>query len=160
TLIGVAMGYVFQSEEQKLAVEGLQRFLRAEVEPVFNKEYRDRPMPKEKMAEFMAKLSEYGLVSGLIGEAHGGMGADWLTNVMLSEEVAAVSLDTSTPVLITSFGAYTLEHAAPDHLRERYLPGLVKGETFVSMGISDPGAGSNVAEVRPRARRDGDHYVI
>jgi alkylation response protein AidB-like acyl-CoA dehydrogenase len=154
------MGYVLQNEEQKLAVEGLRRFLKAEVEPVFNKEYRDRHMPKEKMAEFMTKLSEYGLVSGLVGEVHGGMGADWLTNVMLFEEVAAVSSDISTPVLINSFGAYMLEHAAPAHLRERYLPGLVKGESFVSMGISEPGAGSNVAEIRTRARREGDQYVI
>jgi acyl-CoA dehydrogenase len=154
------MGHVVQTEEQTLAIEGLRRFLRAEVEPVFNKEYRDLAMPKERMAEFMAGLAALGLVSGAVSEAHGGMGIDWLTLAMLFEEVCAVSIDISTPVLINTFGAYMLEHGAPAHLRDRYLPGLVKGETFVSMGISEPGAGSNVAEIRTRARREGDHYVI
>jgi alkylation response protein AidB-like acyl-CoA dehydrogenase len=88
------------------------------------------------------------------------MGLDWLTMIMLFEEVATASADLSVPVLINSFGAYMVEQLAPQHLRERYLPGLVSGELFCSIGISEPDVGSNVLEIKTRARRDGDHYIL
>ncbi len=154
------MGHVFRTQEQEMAVDGLRRFLAAEIDPVFSREYRDRFVPRERMGAIMRQLSEYGLVSGVVSEAHGGMGLDWLTSLMLYEEVATTSCDLSVPVLINSFGAVLLEKAAPAHLRERYLPGLLRGESFVSVGISEPDVGSNVLEIKTRARRDGDHYVI
>ncbi len=154
------MGYVFQTEEQKMAIEALRRFLEAEIDPIFRKEYRDRFVPRERMAAIMRQLCEYGLVGGVVSEASGGMGLDWLTSLMLFEEVATISADLSVPVLINSFGAVLLEKIAPPHLRERYLPGLLRGDTFVSMGISEPDVGSNVLQVSTRAPCDGDHFVI
>ena len=154
------MGYVFQTEEQQAAVDGLRRFLDAKVEPVVNKEYRDKFIPREKMGAIMRELTQFGLVSGVISEANGGTGIDWLTMIMLFEEVATTSADLSVPVLINSFGAYMVEQLAPAHLRERYLPGLVSGELFCSVGISEPDVGSNVLEIKTRARRDGDHFII
>ncbi|MDM4764772.1 acyl-CoA dehydrogenase family protein [Pelomonas sp. SE-A7] len=154
------MGHVFRTEEQGMAVDALRTFLAAEIDPLFNKEYRDRYMPREVMAGLMRRLAEFGLVSGVVSEARGGLGLDWQTTLMLYEEIVATSADLSVPVLINSFGAHLLETLAPEHLRERYLPGLVAGDSFVSMGISEPDVGSNVLEIRTRARRDGDHWVI
>jgi alkylation response protein AidB-like acyl-CoA dehydrogenase len=45
-------------------------------------------------------------------------------------------------------------------LRERYLPGLIRGEAIISVAISEPGAGSNVLEIKTRARQDGNHWVL
>jgi alkylation response protein AidB-like acyl-CoA dehydrogenase len=154
------VGHVFRTEEQQAAVDGLRRFLDDKVEPVFNEEYRDKFVPREKMGAIMRQLTQFGLVSGVISEANGGTGIDWLTMIMLFEEVAATSADLSVPVLINSFGAYMVERLAPAHLRERYLPGLISGELFCSVGISEPDVGSNVLEVKTRARRDGDHFII
>ncbi|WP_342312648.1 acyl-CoA dehydrogenase family protein [Burkholderia pyrrocinia] len=154
------MGHVFRTEEQQAAVDGLKRFLDAEIDPIFSKQYRDKFVPRDKMAEIMRRLAEFGLVSGIGSEANGGMGLDWLTSLMLFEEVAATSADLSVPVLINSFGVVLLEKVAPPHLRERYLPGLLSGDSFVSMGISEPDVGSNVLEIKTRARRDGDHFII
>ncbi len=154
------MGHVFRTEEQQGAVDGLRRFLNAEIDPLFNKTYRDKFVPREVMAGVMRQLAQFGLVSGIAGEANGGMGLDWLTALMLFEEVATVSSDLSVPVLINSFGVVLLEKIAPAHLRERYLPGLLSGDSFVSMGISEPDVGSNVLEIKTRARRDGDYYII
>jgi acyl-CoA dehydrogenase len=154
------VGHVFRVEEQQAAVDGLRRFLNDKVEPVFNKEYRDKFVPREKMGAIMRELTQFGLVSGVISEANGGMGIDWLTMIMLFEEVATTSADLSVPVLINSFGAYMVEQLAPAHLRERYLPGLVSGDLFCSVGISEPDVGSNVLEIKTRARRDGDHFII
>lgn len=154
------MGHVFRTEEQQAAVDGLKRFLDTEIDPIFSKQYRDKFVPRDKMAEIMRRLAEFGLVSGIGSEVNGGMGLDWLTSLMLFEEVAATSADLSVPVLINSFGVVLLEKVAPPHLRERYLPGLLSGDSFVSMGISEPDVGSNVLEIKTRARRDGDHFII
>jgi alkylation response protein AidB-like acyl-CoA dehydrogenase len=154
------VGYVFRTEEQQAAVDGLRRFLADKVEPIFNKEYRDTFVPREKMAEVMAQLADFGIVSGMASEANGGLGIDWLTSTMLLEEVAAASTDLSFPVVLNSFGVQILEKIAPAHLRERYLPGLLAGTSFFSAGISEPDVGSNVLEIKTRARRDGDDYVI
>ena len=154
------MGHVFRSEEQELAVTSLRRYLNKEVDAIYQHEFRDRFVPRERLIPIMRQLSECGLVSGAVSEAHGGMGLDWPTMLMLFEEVATTSTDLSVPVLINSFGAILLERLAPAHLRDRYLPGLLRGESFVSIGISEPDVGSNVLEIKTRARRDGDHYII
>lgn len=154
------MGHVFRTNEQQLAVEALKRYLDAEIDPLFNREYRDRFVPRDVMAGAMRQLAQFGLVSGAVSEAHGGLDLDWSTMLMLYEEVATASTDLSVPVLINSFGAQLLEKLAPPHLRERYLPGLLSGDSFVSLGISEPDVGSNVLEIKTRARRDGDHWVI
>jgi alkylation response protein AidB-like acyl-CoA dehydrogenase len=154
------MGHVIRTEEQQAAVDGLKRFLAAEIEPVFSKEYRDTFVPRERMGKIVRELTKFGLISGAVSEEHGGMGLDWLTMIMLFEEVATASADLSVPVLINSFGATMIEQLAPRHLLERYLPGLVSGELFCSIGISEPDVGSNVLEIKTRARRDGDHFVL
>ena len=156
------MGHVFRNEEQELAVQGFRRFLDHEIEPIV-REYRDRFIPKEMMLGILRELVEYGLITGVVAEEHGGMGGtacDWQTATMLFEELVYTSVDLSTVVLINTFGASLLEQIAPAHLRERYLPGLLKGDTIISIGISEPDVGSNVLEIKTRARRDGDHYVI
>ncbi|MCY1297906.1 Cyclohexane-1-carbonyl-CoA dehydrogenase [compost metagenome] len=154
------MGHVIRTAEQRDAVESFRRFLADKIDPIFNKEYRDRFIPREKMAEVMRQLTEFGMITGAVSEANGGLGLDWPTMIMLFEEVAACSVDLSSPVVINTFGALLLEQLAPEHLLERYLPGLLSGDQFVSIGISEPDVGSNVLEIKTRARRDGDDFII
>ena len=100
------MGHVFRTEQQQAAVDGLKRYLNDKIDPLFRKEYRDDALvPKGKMREFLKDLSEFGMVSGVVGEEHGGMGIDFLTLTMLFEEVCASALDVSTVVLINTFAA-------------------------------------------------------
>src|SRR5947199_250504 len=155
------MGHVIRTEEQDAAVDGLRRFLNDKIDKVFSKEYRDNGLvPKETMRELMQELTQFGMVSGAVSEANGGMGIDFLTLTMLFEEVAACALDLSTVVLINTFGAKMIAELAPAHIREHYLPGLVSGDLFCSLAFSEPDVGSNVMEIKARARRDGDDYIL
>ena len=155
------MGHVFRTQEQGAAVDGLKRFLADKVDRIFQKEYRDNALvPKEKMRELMKELTQFGMVSGAVSEDYGGMGIDFLTLTMLFEEVAACAVDMSTVVLINTFSAKMLAELAPAPIRERYLPGLISGELFCSMAFSEPDVGSNVMEIKARARRDGDDYIL
>ncbi|UCF22882.1 MAG: acyl-CoA/acyl-ACP dehydrogenase [Ralstonia sp.] len=153
------MGYVFRTEEQQMAIDGLRRYLDTEVEPALKK-HGEKFIPREMMAGFMRELVKYGLITAPISEENGGMGLDWLTHLMLFEELVYTSLDVCSPILINTVFSSVMERLAPEHLKQRYLPGLLKGELFASFGISEPDVGSNVMEVKTRARRDGDHYVI
>jgi acyl-CoA dehydrogenase len=154
------MGHIFRSEFQQMAVDNLRRYLNAEVEPLYNHSYRDRFVPKDVLKPILAKLAEFGLVSGVVGEDHGGLGIDWLTSMMLFEEVVATSADLSIPVAINTFCASFLDQLAAPELRARYLPGLLAGETCASIAVSEPDAGSNVLEMKARARLDGDRWVL
>jgi len=153
------MGHVFRTEEQQMAVDGLRRYLDAELEPAL-KRHGECFIPREMMAGFTRELAKYGLTSAVIDERNGGMGLDWLTHLMLFEELAYSSNDVAGPIIINAVGASLVQQLAPEHIRQRYLPGLVRGELFASFAISEPDVGSNVMEVRTRARRDGDHFIV
>ncbi|MGD8357392.1 MAG: acyl-CoA dehydrogenase family protein [Lysobacterales bacterium] len=156
------MGHVFRTEEQKMAVEGFRRFLDQEIEPIV-REYRDRYIPRDRMLEILQQLVQYGIVTGVVSEEHGGMGGtdtDWQMATMLFEELCYTSMDLSIVALINTFGANMIELLAPGPLRDRYLPGLLTGESIMCIGISEPDVGSNVLEIKTRGRRNGDEFVI
>ena len=90
------MGYVFRTEEQQMAIDGLRRYLDTEVEPALKK-HGEKFIPREMMAGFMRELVKYGLITAPISEENGGMGLDWLTHLMLFEELVYTSLDVCSP---------------------------------------------------------------
>lgn len=153
------MPYQLPNEDQNLAVDSFRRFLNAEIRPVV-REYRDRFIPKEVMRELTRKIAPFGLPGCTIPVEHGGMGWTYTMQCMLFEELVAVSCDIALVVMINGGIAKRLAIMAPDHIRERYLPGMLAGEVFGCTGISEPDVGSNVAELKARAVRDGDHFIV
>jgi alkylation response protein AidB-like acyl-CoA dehydrogenase len=147
-----------QTEFQREAVESFRKYLNSEIRPIA-KEYRDRFIPKEKMREITTGIAEFGLPGAAIAEEFGGMGLGIVTEAMLFEELVAVSVDIGLCVMINK-GMTQVATEMPPHLRERYLPDMLAGRGFASFCISEPDVGSNVAEVKVSAKRDGDHYVL
>ena len=147
------------TEEQQMAVDGLRRFLDEVIEPEFIA-HGEGFIPREKMQKWTMALAEFGLTNAPHGEEWGGLGLDWTTHLRLFEEVAVSSMDIAVPLVINSVGADLLAMIAPQHLKEKYLPGLMRGEIFASMGISEPDVGSDVAAVKTKAVRDGDDWII
>ncbi|HEX4894961.1 MAG TPA: acyl-CoA dehydrogenase family protein [Solimonas sp.] len=149
------------TEEQRLAVEGFDRFLDTRLAPIVRRHQPDKMIGKEQMLEIFRMMLPYGMGgNGLISEAHGGMGMPWLTYAMMYERLARLSADVAISLLIQQLGAYSLEVCSNEAMRQKYLPRMVRGEIIACSGISEPGVGSNVAEVTCRARADGDHFVV
>ncbi len=148
-----------KTEEQQMAVDGLRKFLDSEIEPIVN-EYRDKFIPTEKMKEIQKELINYGLLVAPHPEEYGGMGLDWLTHLMLIEEVVATSSDLCVPIVINTVAIDLLIKTAPQHIKDRYLVDLLKGDLFICTAISEPDVGSDVAGAKTHAKLDGDHYVI
>lgn len=147
------------SEEQGLVLENLRKYLDAELEPAF-RAHGEGFIPKKQMGAWLQELAQFGLVNAPLEERWGGQGMDWLTHLMIFEEVAYTSLDIAIPGMINAIGAEFLVQEAAKEVQERYLPALLSGEKFIAVGISEPDVGSDVAAVKTRAVRDGDHWVI
>jgi alkylation response protein AidB-like acyl-CoA dehydrogenase len=92
--------------------------------------------------------------------AYGGMGADHVTQAIMVEELARVCASTSVTMLISKLGMIPIMNWGSEHLRNTYIPRVAAGEAQASYCLSEADAGSDVAAMRCRAVRDGDHYVL
>ena len=147
------------TEEQEMAVESVRKFVQNEIEPEI-RAHGESHFSKEQLVKWSSKLSEFGYISAPHPEESGGYGMDWKTHLLIWEEVAVGSLDLALTGLINVAGIDLLINNAPQHIIDEYVPGLISGEKFISIGISEPDVGSDVAAVKTRAVKDGDEWVI
>jgi alkylation response protein AidB-like acyl-CoA dehydrogenase len=92
--------------------------------------------------------------------AYGGAGADHITQAIMVEELARVCASTSVTMLISKLGMMPIFNWGSEHLKNRYVPRVAAGEAQAAYCLSEADAGSDVAAMRCRAVRDGDHYVL
>jgi alkylation response protein AidB-like acyl-CoA dehydrogenase len=95
-----------------------------------------------------------------IPAAYGGSGADLVTQAIMAEELARVCTSTSVTLLISKLGMLPVMNFGSEEIKARYLPRVASGEAQASYCLSEADAGSDVAAMRCRAERDGDHYVL
>lgn len=95
-------------------------------------------------------------------EKYGGAGADFLASCVLHEEFGR-SRSGSVAMAVgvhTDMASPHLYWTGSEALKERYLPGICRGETLCAIAVTEPGGGSDVAAIRTRATRDGGDYVL
>lgn len=113
----------------------------------------------EFVGEFHRLLGETGWISLQWPPEYGGGGGTQLDGSIVQEEAALAGAPMLASNLSTIVGN-TLIHSGPPDLARQLLPGLADGTTVVCLGYSEPEAGSDLASLRTRAVRDGDHWVI
>jgi alkylation response protein AidB-like acyl-CoA dehydrogenase len=91
---------------------------------------------------------------------YGGAGADMITQAIMAEELARVCASTSLTIMISKLGMAPIVQWGSEELKRTYLPHVASGERQASYCLSEADAGSDVAAMRTRAVRDGDHYVL
>jgi acyl-CoA dehydrogenase len=93
---------------------------------------------------------------------HGGGEADAMTNLVFAESLSQSTFAgfIITVLVHTDMASPHLHHAGNSAQKARYMPGIISGDCITAVGISEPGAGSDVAGIRTTARRDGDAWVI
>jgi citronellyl-CoA dehydrogenase len=150
------MHFTQEHEELKRTVE---RFVENELNPHVDEWEEAGIFPAH---EVFRKLGELGLLGLTKPEAYGGAGLDFSYSVVMAEALGntrcggvpmaiGVQTDMATPAL-ARFGS--------DELRHEFLAPAISGEQVVCVGVSEPGAGSDVASIRTTARKDGGDYVI
>jgi alkylation response protein AidB-like acyl-CoA dehydrogenase len=145
------------SEEQNLFAESVRKFAQAHLAKDALKRAHDPRFPFD-----VAKLmSEQGLMGITIPEKDGGVGGTLMDAVIAIEQVALVCPRSADVVQFGNFGPIRTfaEYATPEQ-KQKWLPALLSGGAVMSLGMTEPAAGSAVTELTTSARQDGNHYVI
>jgi acyl-CoA dehydrogenase len=108
------------------------------------------------------RLGELGFLGLEFPVEYGGGGGDFLSSVVLGEEMARCrSGGVAFSVLVhTDMSSPWLTRYGTDAQKRAYLPGIIRGDTVCALGITEPGTGSDMAGIRTRAVRDGDRYLL
>ncbi len=111
-------------------------------------------------AEFSRKLGEHGWIGVTLPKRYGGMGAGPLARHVVSEELLAASAPVSAHWIADRQSGPLILHYGTEAQRESLLPRICRGELYFCIGMSEPNAGSDLAGIVTKARRDGDEWVV
>ncbi|MCY1217289.1 Acyl-CoA dehydrogenase [compost metagenome] len=141
---------------QRLLRENIRRYLKAHVSPRIDQAEKDKRFPHE----VLAGLAEFGYLGGYMSEAEGGPGLDYPTWAVMMEEAGYCWQ--SLRIIINSLNivAKILNAYGTEAQKERFLRPLLRNERKTFVSISEPDVGSNVAEIKTRADKQGDRYVL
>lgn len=144
-------------ESHRILRQTAARFVEREIKPFVEEWEEAGGFPRE----LYQKAGEIGLLGVGYPEAYGGSGGDVFHEVVVGEELTrsgsggvAAGLGTHSIALppIIALGS--------EEQKARFVPPVLKGEKIAALAITEPGAGSDVASIRTRAVRDGDHYLV
>jgi acyl-CoA dehydrogenase len=149
---------LFETDEHAQLRENARRFAATNIAPHVHAWEEAGEFPRE----LYGKLAAAGLLGLSYPTEHGGSGGDITHTLVTSEELILAG---HSPGTLASLGSHGI--ALPPIVRlgtteqkKRFVEPVVRGEKIAALAISEPDAGSDVASLRTRAVRDGDHYVV
>src|SRR5256885_8016101 len=148
---------VFSGEHEQLR-KAVRAFVEKEVTPCVAAWETAGRIPRT----FWRRVGELGFLGLDFPGAYGGSGGDFLSSVVLGEEMARCrSGGVAFSVLVhTDMSSPWLVRYGTEAQKRQYLPRVLSGETVCALAITEPGAGSDMAALATRAERRGDHYVL
>ena len=146
------------NEQHGMFRQAVRAFVQREVEPHIEEWEQAGQIPKS----IWPRMGELGFLGVEYDEKYGGAGADFLTTAVLCEELgrsrcAALAMAVGVQ---TDMASPHLYWTGSEPLKGKYLPGICRGQLLCAIAVTEPGGGSDVAAIRTRAVRDGDHYVL
>jgi acyl-CoA dehydrogenase len=135
----------------------LRRFVDREITPYITQWDEDGQLP----AELWKKAAEVGLLQMSYPENYGGIETDVFHMIVAAEELArpgAGGLYAS--LMVHGIALPPLLHYGSEALKDQVIPSVLRGEKHISLAITEPGVGSDVANLQCRAERDGDDYIV
>ncbi len=149
------MDFAFTPEQDEL-VRTLRAFARKELAP--------RSATWDRTGEFpwevWRRMGELGLFGLRAPAAYGGQEAELLTVGIAAGEIARGDLSCTYGIQISALAGEILGREAGDEIKRRWLPPTIAGETVLALALTEPGVGSDAANLACRAERDGDGYLI
>src|SRR5450755_444593 len=154
------MESIYLRPEHELLREQVARFIAREVEP-HALAWEDAGQTPRAV---LKKLGDAGLLGLMVAGEYGGGDADALTNLVFAEALSQSTFGgfIITVLVHTDMASPHLQHAGTTEQKARYLPGVTGGTTITAVGITEPGAGSDVAGIRTTAKRsaDGSAWIL
>ena len=148
------------SPEEEAFREEVRAFLRDELPSELSEKVRlGRELTKADMERWHSILASRGWLAAGWPEEHGGPGWTAVQRHILDEESALAHAPRVVPFGVTMLGPVLMRFGTPEQ-QARYLPRIASGQDWWCQGYSEPGAGSDLASLKTRAVREGDHYVV
>jgi butyryl-CoA dehydrogenase len=111
--------------------------------------------------ELYPKLADVGLMGVCIPEEYGGAGADFLSYILVLEELSRADASVGVTVAVhTSATSLPILNFGTDEQKARFVPPLARGEQIGAFALTEPGSGSDAGSLRTTAERDGDGWRI
>ena len=145
------------SREHELIQEMAYKFGRQEILPGLRE--RDREARSDR--EMLDKMAAAGILGTSIPAKYGGSDTDYISLGIVCEELERA--DTSARVVMSvhsGLHSLTLLQWGTEEQKQRWLPGLASGDLVGGFGLTEPNAGSDAINIKTRARRDGDSYIL
>jgi len=137
----------------------MKKFIDAEINPHVDAWEEAEQFPAH---EVFKKLGQLGMLGLTKPEAYGGAGLDYSYGMVFAETLGAIRCG-GVPMAIgvqTDMATPALARFGSDELRKEFLAPAIAGDQVSCIGVSEPGAGSDVASIKTTARKDGGDYVI
>ncbi|CAN5854755.1 acyl-CoA dehydrogenase family protein [soil metagenome] len=152
------MDSIYTTPEHEQLREQIARFIAREVEPHALAWEDEGCTPRE----VLRKMGDAGLFGLMYSGEYGGAEADALTNLVFAEAISQSTFGgfIITVLVHTDMASPHLHHAGTPEQKAKYLPDVIAGRKITAVGITEPGAGSDVAGIKTSAIRDGDHWVL
>ena len=145
-------------EEHEAYRDEVRRFVAKEIDPFAETWETERDFPRD----LFTKAGVAGLFGAKFDERWGGTGPDYAAEAVVIEELSrSLTFGTASDLGAHSqLASLYVDRFGSDDQKERYLRPSITGDLLGALAVTEPGAGSDVAAIRTRARRDGDEWVI
>ena len=143
-------------EARNQVVNMVKDFVRREVEPVAAQHDRDDTVP----LDLIDKMKDLGLFGITVPEEYGGMGLDYTTFALVFEEMSKAFMSITGAIGTHHIMTYVLTHYGTEEQKRHFLPDLATGRKRGGLALTEPGGGTDVANLQVTADKDGEEYVI
>ena len=150
------MTAVYLKEEHHIFRESVRKFVDKEVRPYFREWEKAGSTPRS----LWEKMGEQGFLVPWADEKYGGFNADFAYDVILAEEFEKVGSGLAGSVLHNVIVVPYIYNFGTEEQREKWIPKCITGEYSTAVAMTEPGAGSDLANIQTRAVRSGDHYIV
>ncbi|MBI0578841.1 acyl-CoA dehydrogenase family protein [Neobacillus cucumis] len=150
------MNHPYLMEDHEIFRKSLRKFLDKEAYPFYEQWEENRLIPRS----FWTKMGEQGFLCPDLEEKYGGSGVDWGFSVVINEELervgsGLVGLGLHSDIVIPYITAFGTEEQ-----KQRWLPRCASGELITAIAMTEPGTGSDLANIKTTAKFDGNHYIV
>ena len=144
------------SEARSQIVNLVRDFVRREVEPVAAELDKEDRVPHD----LIDRMKELGLFGITVPEEYGGLGLDYTTFASVFEELSKGLMSITGAIGTHHILTYVLTHYGTEEQKQRFLPDLASGRKRGGLALTEPGGGTDVANLQTTANKDGEEYVI
>ncbi|SMH54628.1 acyl-CoA dehydrogenase family protein [Mesorhizobium australicum] len=143
-------------EEHEMFRQSVRRFVEKEIVPYHAQWEKDGIVPRE----LWLKAGAQGMLCCTVPEEYGGLGLDYLFDVVVFEELWRAGASGPGFLIHTDLVATYILSFGSEAQKKKFLPKMVSGEWIGSLGMTEPHAGSDLKAIRTKAVRDGNEFLI